>query len=142
MRGLGELLSDPLDMPPLAALLVNPGVPLATRDVFAALSLPPAGESGLAAMPSARAALIDFLKAHGNDLTQAAIARARVVDDMLKALAALPGAELVRMSGSGPTCFALFTSSAEAAAAGHMLSAARQDWWVHSGSIGQADTSP
>ena len=35
MRGIGEMLSAPLDLPPLPAVLVNPGVPLATRDVFA-----------------------------------------------------------------------------------------------------------
>ena len=35
MRGVGEELLAPLDLPPLPALLVNPGVPLSTREVFA-----------------------------------------------------------------------------------------------------------
>ncbi|HEY6381287.1 MAG TPA: 4-(cytidine 5'-diphospho)-2-C-methyl-D-erythritol kinase, partial [Pseudolabrys sp.] len=34
MRGVGELLSDPVDLPPLAGVLVNPRIPLSTRDVF------------------------------------------------------------------------------------------------------------
>ena len=38
MRGVGDLLSAALDLPPLPALLVNPGVTLATRDVFAKFS--------------------------------------------------------------------------------------------------------
>ncbi len=37
MRGIGDLLSDPLDLPRLPAVLVNPGVAVPTRDVFAAL---------------------------------------------------------------------------------------------------------
>ena len=35
MRGIGEKLSAPLALPPLHALLVNPGAALSTRDVFA-----------------------------------------------------------------------------------------------------------
>src|SRR6266436_2792294 len=40
MRGIGDILSDPLDLPKLPAVLVNPGVAVPTRDVFAALKLP------------------------------------------------------------------------------------------------------
>ncbi len=43
MRGIGELLSAPLTMPKLAAVLVNPGVAVPTRDVFAMLGLKPGG---------------------------------------------------------------------------------------------------
>ena len=35
MRGVGEILSDPLDLPRLPAVLVNPGVAVPTKDVFA-----------------------------------------------------------------------------------------------------------
>ena len=37
MRGIGEILSDPMTLPELPAVLVNPGVAVPTRDVFAAL---------------------------------------------------------------------------------------------------------
>ena len=39
MRGIGEMLSAPLAIPKLAAVLVNPGVAVPTRDVFAMLGL-------------------------------------------------------------------------------------------------------
>ena len=39
MRGIGDVLSDPLDLPRLPAVLVNPGVAVPTKDVFAALRL-------------------------------------------------------------------------------------------------------
>jgi len=40
MRGIGDILSDPIDLPSMPAVLVNPGVAVPTRDVFAALRLP------------------------------------------------------------------------------------------------------
>ena len=47
MRGIGDILSDPLDVPRLAAMLVNPRVSIATRDVFSLLGpvgLPDCGQ--------------------------------------------------------------------------------------------------
>src|SRR6185436_7471530 len=43
MRGVGDVLSAPLELPRLFAVLINPGVAVSTREVFAALNLPPAG---------------------------------------------------------------------------------------------------
>jgi 4-diphosphocytidyl-2-C-methyl-D-erythritol kinase len=40
------------------------------------------------------------------------------------------------MSGSGPTCFALFVSSAEAEAAARRVQTVNKNWWVQPGSIG------
>ena len=70
MRGVGELLSEPIDLPVLPAVLVNPRVPLATRDVFGKLAVARSG-SDLADVPREFDALIEFLKEHGNDLTPA-----------------------------------------------------------------------
>ncbi len=41
MAGIGERLGPPLTLPPLFALLVNPGVPVETAPVFRALGLEP-----------------------------------------------------------------------------------------------------
>jgi 4-diphosphocytidyl-2-C-methyl-D-erythritol kinase len=82
-------------------------------------------------VPHERDALIEWLGQYGNDLTPSAIACLPVIADVLAALRALPGARLVRMSGSGPTCFALFGSTGEAAAAAQRLSAERTSWWVY-----------
>jgi 4-diphosphocytidyl-2-C-methyl-D-erythritol kinase len=129
MRGVGEQLSASLALPPLPALLVNPGVPLATRDVFAKLARK-FSKSSSTEVPREAATLIDWLREHGNDLTEPAIACVPVIADVLRALSALPGARLARMSGSGPTCFALFVSAEDAAAAGRVLQAAHKDWWI------------
>jgi 4-diphosphocytidyl-2-C-methyl-D-erythritol kinase len=142
MRGVGDELSAALDLPPLAALLVNPGVTLATRDVFAAFAGRDGGKTPLAGMPHEPGAWIEWLGEHGNDLTQPATACAPVIADVLKALGELPGARLARMSGSGATCFALFASSGEAAAAAQRLGSERKDWWVCPTTLGAVEKRP
>jgi 4-diphosphocytidyl-2-C-methyl-D-erythritol kinase len=137
MRGVGELLSPPLDLPPLPAVLVNPGVALATRDVFAKFT-GGRGEDELAEVPREFDALIECLNTHGNDLTAAACACAPVVAEVLAAMKKLPGARLVRMSGSGSTCFALFATQREAAAAAQQLAGQQRGWWMQSARLGAA----
>jgi 4-diphosphocytidyl-2-C-methyl-D-erythritol kinase len=139
MRGVGDELSPPIKMLQLPALLVNPGVVLATRDVFAKFNPAQAAQKPLADVPGEPEALFAFLESYENDLTPAAIACAPVVAEAIERLRALPGARLARMSGSGATCFALFASAAEAAAAARQLSAARKDWWICPTMLGSAD---
>jgi 4-diphosphocytidyl-2-C-methyl-D-erythritol kinase len=55
---------------------------------------------------------------------------------MLEARKSLTGAKLVRMSGSGPTCFALFATQDEATAAAQKLANERKNWWVQPATIG------
>ena len=136
MRGIGEKLSAPLDLPSLPAVLVNPGVPLATRDVFAQFAGAAGGPESLGDLPRGFDALIEFLARNGNDLTDAAIACVPAIADVLERLRALPGVRLVRMSGSGPTCYALFGSREEAAAAAQRLTAAHKAWWIIPANIG------
>jgi 4-diphosphocytidyl-2-C-methyl-D-erythritol kinase len=128
MRGIGELLSPPLDVPALPAVLVNPRVPTETRTVFAAFAGMHGSSQALGDPP--RDNLLDYLHAHGNDLTAAAIACVPVIGEVLDTLTALPGAQLARMSGSGSTCFALCESPAAARNAAAKLKVAQPDWWV------------
>jgi 4-diphosphocytidyl-2-C-methyl-D-erythritol kinase len=140
MRGIGDVLSKPLAVPPLAALLVNPGVPVPTRDVFEILRLKPGGRprrAGRAArLPRKANDFVAFLAAQGNDLEPAAIKLQPVILRVLAALQREPGCALARMSGSGATCFGLFTSSRAAASAGRRLAAAQPRWWVKATKLG------
>jgi 4-diphosphocytidyl-2-C-methyl-D-erythritol kinase len=134
MRGIGEQLS-PLDLPRVPAVLVNPGVALSTRDVFAKFAGPQGGVP-ITEVPRTPEAMLAFLAQHGNDLAQAAIACAPVVEAVLAQLRDAPGSLLARMSGSGATCFALFASADEAAAAAYLLHAERHGWWAWAATIG------
>src|SRR5215475_152322 len=78
MRGIGERLSAPIDLPVLSALLVNPRVPLATRDVFARFAGRRIGDNHTDAVPKEFNHLIELLEQHDNDLADAACACAPV----------------------------------------------------------------
>jgi 4-diphosphocytidyl-2-C-methyl-D-erythritol kinase len=133
MRGVGELLSEPLNLSPLPAVLVNPGAALATKAVFAGWTpgtLPaPLDQEALAKL-SDRKTLLQFIASQDNDLERSAIAIAPVVAEVLAAMRGLPGCAVARMSGSGSTCFALFPSAAEATVGAEMLHAKYPQWWV------------
>ena len=133
MRGIGEKLSAPLVMPKLAAVLVNPGVAVPTKNVFALLGLEPATAKRagrVRALPRDRGDLTRFLADGRNDLEPAAIQLQPVIARVLEALRGEDGCGLARMSGSGATCFGLFTSSRAAAAAARHLAVAHPRWWV------------
>jgi 4-diphosphocytidyl-2-C-methyl-D-erythritol kinase len=142
MRGIGEVLFGPFNLPPLQGVLVNPGVALSTKAVFArwkplATPLVPADLTVLTAM-SKRDQLVRFLLSQANDLESAAIALAPVVADVLLALSSQPHCELARMSGSGTTCFAIFASAADAIKAAEAIHAEYPKWWVRATALGGA----
>jgi 4-diphosphocytidyl-2-C-methyl-D-erythritol kinase len=138
MRGIGEVLSPLWRLPGLPALLINPRVSVATKDVFSALRAPPLArhrpsglaETGWAAQAPSRADVIDFVSRHRNDLEPAAMSLHPAITQALAALRALDGCALARMSGSGASCFGLFDSNRAAAAAARALRLKHPQWWI------------
>ena len=134
MQGIGDQVSPLESCPALPAVLVNPGIPLATREVFAALNAPALGQSvARGEMPRAFPSddeLIDFLRDHPNDLEPPARRLAPAIAEALGALAAYEDCAIARLSGSGPTCFGVFTSMDAAAGAAEALAASHPAWWV------------
>ena len=124
MQGIGEKIT-PINVPPLYAILVNPGIGLATKDVFNALTnrenpgLPPISDT-----------FLPWLSAQRNDLQVPAICLAPVIATTLETLQSLPDCRLARMSGSGATCFALFTNQVKSQAAAQSLKSTNPGWWV------------
>jgi 4-diphosphocytidyl-2-C-methyl-D-erythritol kinase len=136
MRGVGDRLSAALTLPALYAVLVNPKVPLSTRDVFAKLSPARPQSAALGEVPAWIEGLFDFLAANGNDLTEPAIACAPAIGAVLDTLRATTGTRLARMSGSGATCFALFETAEAARDAARALQAAQPGWWIAATKLG------
>ena len=133
MGGIGGDLSAAPLLPDCGIVLVNPGVAVATPDVFRARR---GGFSPMADLPSGwadAAAMVADLRRLTNDLAEPAIGLQPVIADALSALDHLPGCLLARMSGSGATCFGLFASpeAAEQAAAAITPSA----WWRWGGGL-------
>jgi 4-diphosphocytidyl-2-C-methyl-D-erythritol kinase len=140
MWGIGRETMAVSALPLLPAVLVNPGAPLSTAAVFRALGAPPA--PARIAAPSVPdgfpdpASVAAYVNAHHNDLEPAAKALCPAIGTVLAALGATPGALLARMSGSGPTCFALFETAEAAEAAARRIGALEPGWWTVATTLG------
>jgi 4-diphosphocytidyl-2-C-methyl-D-erythritol kinase len=133
MSGDGEQLAPAPELPDCGLLLVNPGVELGTAAVFAGLQV----RSGARApatpdrfrTPRELAAWLDRTT---NDLAAPARRLAPAIMRVEQALVATPDCLLARMSGSGATCFGIYSGTESAKAAANILRAAHPDWWVAS----------
>ena len=143
MTGVGDKLM-PLNPPKIPSVLVNPGVPVPTRDVFEALGLRH-GEFLIGAAdvmlqasswPEQGGSLeewVEALAAGANDLEVPATRIQPLIGKVIAALNATNGAWLARMSGSGATCFAIYDNTAEAQRAANKIQLDHPSWWVHAG---------
>lgn len=121
-RGVGADLQMTVDdLAGCPVLLVNPRVALATGPVFA-------GWDGVNRGPLSDGSARDIALSGRNDLEPSAIGLCPVISDVLAALGQTD-AWLVRMSGSGATCFALFADETSRSAARAAISTAQPDWW-------------
>jgi 4-diphosphocytidyl-2-C-methyl-D-erythritol kinase len=142
MTGVGETLL-PVSLPKIPCVLVNPRIPVATKDVFAALGLRNGellvGASDIiqaTAWPEQGASVEDWVEVlaeNANDLEAPAMRIQPVIGQVIAALNATNGAWLARMSGSGATCFAIFENTAEAQRAAQKIRLDHPQWWVHAG---------
>lgn len=114
--GRGERLTPIAAMTDTPVLLVNPRFAVSTAQVFAGWDGTDRGALGA-------------LRDSRNDLEAPARLLAPVIGDVLAMLAGQPGVTLVRMSGSGATCFALFSDAAARSAAYTVIAAEHPDWW-------------
>lgn len=133
MRGIGERL-DPLPaLPPLWIVLANPGVTVATPQVYRALAR--RDDPALPEIPRFAAAgdFAAWLAVRRNALEPPVRAMLPEVPALTAAIAACPGCLLARMSGSGATCFGLFGEARAAAAAAAALT--RPGRWVAAGRV-------
>ena len=107
--GIGEVIEPVTNCPSIYLVLVNPKKTLLTKDVFKHSRI---GNSTM--MPRCDFAdanqLIDFLAPLGNDLTAAAIDLMPEIQSILDVFLQQDGCRISRMSGSGPTCFGIFTN--------------------------------
>ena len=124
-RGIGEHIDLLDDLPTLFMVLVNPLKGVSTPEIFKRLTEknhPPLGERG-------GHSWFEFIQKSRNDLEPPAWVVLPDISEVSDQLSRA-GASLVRMSGSGATCFGLFATMAEAETAATRLRAQRPDWYV------------
>lgn len=134
-EGRGEMLSPAPTLPPLHAVLVNPGVPSPTGAVYRAYdaAVHPDGAARPfvpAELETAEEAAAWLGVATRNDLEAPAVALQPLIGEALDVLRDQPESLLVRMSGSGATCFALCAGDIEAETLAERIEAVRPEWWV------------
>lgn len=136
MWGVGEKQVAVPPLPQVPAVLVNPAVPLSTPAVFNALSAAnvPAGfdEPKPVGPFEDVEELAAFAKPVANDLECAAKRLEPAINNVQDELLGTSGVLLVRLSGSGPTVFGLFSQQHEATAAAAQIASAHPEWWVRS----------
>ena len=135
MRGVGADLGPALSLPPLFAVLVNPGTPVETKSVFARIGLAPGEALGLGGHPpiadgASLDQLLGLLRRGRNDMEDAASVVAPIIGSVIAVLSAARGCKLARMSGSGATCFALFDNRHAAMKAARVIRRDHPHWWV------------
>ncbi len=135
MAGTGDRLGTPLMGRPLYAVLANPGIHVPTPAVFARMGFErgeardfdehPLPHDGLS-----HTEFVALVKGGRNDMEAAALSLAPAIGDAIDVLSATAGHLVVRMSGSGSTCFALYENRRGASTAAKLVAGARPDWWI------------
>lgn len=132
MQGIGEILIDISCLSKIPAVLVNPGHQVSTPDVFQRLT--EKTNTAVSNIPSQAMNVCDsivWLKALRNDLQTPAISLEPSIAVVIDALQGVH-AEMARMSGSGATCFGLFSTAKAANLAAQALIEKHPNWWVKS----------
>ena len=146
MTGRGESVEFVTGFPPCGVVLVNPGMELATAAVFGALRAAPLRTPPEPVQPpdfdGSFEALIAYASARANDLEPAALTLAPQIHTVLSKLHDLPGVRLVRLSGSGATCFAVFATPREALRGAILAVEQEPDWWITAGILGHPQAPP
>ncbi|MDY0164062.1 4-(cytidine 5'-diphospho)-2-C-methyl-D-erythritol kinase [Desulfobotulus sp.] len=128
-EGIGERLERFRNIFPLPLVLVNPGVPLRTAEVYKNLKWGLTKEGIKTKKPHFEEALMDPLPWLFNDLEPVAMSMCAEVGQVRQALEGF-GALGVLMSGSGPTVFGFFSGTEEASKAAFFLSERHPAWLV------------
>jgi 4-diphosphocytidyl-2-C-methyl-D-erythritol kinase len=139
MTGIGEKLHETSELPNGCLILVNPRISQSTPEVFTEFHRGKSKMSGYSSvLPSDLDfyALVSELKSRANDLEQAAIRLAPVIEEVLAVTGTSINCRLARMSGSGATCFGLFHRIEEAEAAATEIRRQHPDWWIQTACSG------
>ena len=131
VTGIGETVRPLPGLPALHAVLVNPGVPVLTAQVFKRLEHK-VNRPMPAQIPSfdTPGALVLWLRDMRNDLQEPAIEAEPAIGQLHQVLERTPGCQPARTSGSGGTCFGIYNDAETAGSAAGRLSESHPHWWV------------
>ncbi len=135
MTGVGDKVVAGPSIPNLPVVLVNPQMPLSTRDVY--LEFDRLDSQGTEIISNnlpiefpTLDSFFEFIRERNNDLEVAAKALEPSIDLVLHELD-LSNAAITRMSGSGATCFGIYDEQDKAERSAKSIKSKHPDWWVN-----------
>lgn len=138
VSGIGERLERIESFPEMPIVLVHPGKACSTQEIFGQFD----GEfKKSVVLPSSFQTpenLFALMLRTENMLSASATYFVPEIENVLNALNAQSTCAFARMSGSGSSCFGLFTDVSAAEKAAQVLAEENPDWWVKSGWLGRA----
>ena len=136
MTGIGEEVKALDGLGQIDAVLVNPNVAVSTAQIFK--NFDAAAPQDTPRPQKMSGSLLERALDGRNDLQPIAIDLCPEIADVLTAISAQDACDLSRMTGSGATCFGLFSDVAAAQNAADEIARLRPDWWVKSCKFGDS----
>jgi len=136
MTGIGDSITPLPGLGILHAVLVNPGKEISTPKIFSELD-----KGRMLELPKPQVMngkLLERARAGNNDLQPVSEKQTSIIIEVIDALNACENCEMARMSGSGATCFGLFSSETAPARAAKVIKADHPEWWVQATTLGEA----
>ena len=131
VSGIGDVIAAAPNLPETNLVMVNPGIPLPTADVYNIETKNHSGIFKKVLSPHYSASsLARYLASSRNDLLPNALKIVPEIANVLRLLIKLDGCLLARMSGSGATCFGLYETEEKATKAAEIISSGNPAWWV------------
>jgi 4-diphosphocytidyl-2-C-methyl-D-erythritol kinase len=129
-NGIGEILTPLKKIPNIWAILVNPGISVSTPEIFKMGLKKHYKQHIYHEYSFNKKTLISFLKKTQNDLYFNSLKLVPSLSKILDTLASFEGCEISRMSGSGATCFGIFSNVQLAETALKSLQIMFPNYWI------------
>lgn len=139
VSGIGEKILPLSNFPKKEILLVNPNLPLLTKDIFqmSVKQFSSSIEEKLISLHKSKSMseILNFLKEQKNDLQNSATSLVPEIVEIILLLESQKNCLFSRMSGTGATCFGVFEDKESCQNAMKNIQNLFPNWWVQSGSI-------
>jgi 4-diphosphocytidyl-2-C-methyl-D-erythritol kinase len=137
--GIGEILSKPLKIPALPAVLVYPGVPVPTPFVYRAFDAqgdePAELGTDVKKIPLKKKTFLDFVLRQSNDLAKPARSITPLIASTEELIDEVGDAIMIRMSGSGSAVFGIYETKRMAEQSAEMMREERPHWWIRTATL-------
>jgi 4-diphosphocytidyl-2-C-methyl-D-erythritol kinase len=139
ISGIGEILSKPLKIPVLPAVIVYPGVPVPTPFVYRAFDAqgdePAELGTDVKSIPLKKKAFLDYVLRQSNDLSKPARSITPLIAGAEELIDETGDAVMIRMTGSGSAVFGIYETKSMAEQSAELMREERPHWWIKTATL-------